>query len=282
MEAVRRDAAVARLRVIGSRALIPLTDFIKSEPASAVRSAALSALEGVDDRRVIDIALAALQDVNSDVVVSAVSVLRGWVTREEGTRVLETLTALAVDRRRGARVRAAALDALGDLPRDLVQPILEQAPATSAAPPDDASAMHDWIRAHGHDAPFSTLHDIVIRARERQGAETAARRAQEWLAARGSGHAALARRGSRVAVYDLREAFDAADAPLPLDFLTAVSLVGDASCLEPMARAWAAGGKEKWWRDRLASAAGEIVHRTRLSGRSAVVKRIRAKYAGFV
>ena len=96
-------------------------------------------------------------------------------------------------------------------------------------------------------------------------------------------HAALARRGSRVALYDLREAFDAAQEPLPLDFLTAVTTIGDASCLEPMARAWAAAAPtEKWWRDRLAEAATDIMHRTRLSGRSALMKRIRAKWAGFM
>jgi hypothetical protein len=58
--------------------------------------------------------------------------------------------------------------------------------------------------------------------------------------------------------------------------------IGDASCLEAMARAWAASPHEGWWRDRLSAAADAIVHRTRLSGRSAILKRIRAKWAGFV
>jgi hypothetical protein len=49
-----------------------------------------------------------------------------------------------------------------------------------------------------------------------------------------------------------------------------------------MARAWAAAPAETWWRERLSAAADAIVHRTRLSGRSAVLKRVRAKWAGFV
>jgi hypothetical protein len=49
-----------------------------------------------------------------------------------------------------------------------------------------------------------------------------------------------------------------------------------------MARAWAAAPPaEAWWRNRLSDAAAEIMHRTRLSGRAAVVRRIRAKFNGF-
>jgi hypothetical protein len=85
-----------------------------------------------------------------------------------------------------------------------------------------------------------------------------------------------------VALYDLRESFDAAQSPLPLDFLFAVRTLGDASCLEPLARAWTASPREEWWRSRLAEAAAEIITRDKLTGRSAVVKRLRAKYAGFI
>ena len=61
-----------------------------------------------------------------------------------------------------------------------------------------------------------------------------------------------------------------------------MSLIGRADCLEPMARAWAAAPGEHWWRERLVETAAEIMHRLRLSGRSAVVKRIRAKYHDFL
>jgi len=100
--------------------------------------------------------------------------------------------------------------------------------------------------------------------------------------ARGAAHLVLAKRESRVALYDLRETFDTAQAPLPLDFLSAITAIGDADCLEPMARAWAASPREGWWRDRLTDAATDIINRLGLSGRSAAVKRVRTKWAGFI
>ena len=64
--------------------------------------------------------------------------------------------------------------------------------------------------------------------------------------------------------------------------LTAMAAVGDASCLEPMARAWSATPDETWWRTRLAEAGANMMRREKLTGRSAVVKRIRAKWPGFI
>ena len=227
----------------------------------------------------------ALDDADVEVAVAAIAVLRGWLERDTGVRVLDALASVALDRARGAALRLAALDALSDLPRDLVQPVMERGAVDQrelALIPDDPAAVRDWIAGHEPDASLSQLHDVVVRAREREATEPHGRGRQEWLTTRGAAHAALARRGSRVALYDLREAFDAAASPLTLDFLTAVTAIGDASCLEPMARAWAVSAQETWWRERLEAAAEAIIHRTRLSGRSAVVKRIRARWPGFV
>ena len=282
-ESIRRDAAVARLRVAGSRALPRLSAFLAATPASAARAAALNALDGIDDARAVDPALAAVDALEPDVVIAAVNVLRGWVAREDGTRVLDALAALAVDRDRDARIRLAALDALSDLPRHLVQPILEQAPPADARTPgDDPLRVREWLATVGRREALSALHDLIVRARERERTEPSLPVRHEWQTARAAVHAALAARGSRVALYDLRETFDAATAPLPRDFVVAITAIGDASCLEPLARAWAAAPGDAWWRDRLAGAATAIVRRTRLSGRSAVVKRIRAKWKGFL
>jgi len=246
--------------------------------------AALRALEGVDDPRAAQAAVAALAGADIPVALAALAVLRGWVADEAGTRVLDVLTAIAVDRTRDAQVRLAALDALSELPNDLVQPILEQAALApqSQAMADDPLTVREWVAARAREAPLSKLHETVTRVRERERLEPSPQRRQEWLLVRGAVHAALAHRGSRVALYDLREAFDGATTPLPLDFLAAVSVIGDESCLEPMARAWATSPKELWWRSRLVEAAGDIMRRTGLGGRSAVVKRIRLKWAGFV
>jgi hypothetical protein len=280
---LQREVAIARLRVIGARAIDKLSALLAPGQPAAARAAALNALEGVDDPRAMDLALGALADTDPDMVSGAVAVLRGWVTREHGTRVMEALTAVALDTTRSPVLRRAALDALSDLPLELVQPLLDQAtPALAPVMPDDPAAAREWLARH-ENAPLSELHAFIVHAREAAKQEPSARRQHEWLGTRAAAHAVLARRGSRVALYDLREAFDGSDRPLPLDFLAAVTTVGDATCLEPMARAWAAApAEETWWRDRLADAAADIMHRTRLSGRSHVVKRIRGKWTGFL
>ena len=290
--ALRRDSAIARLRILGSRAVARLSPLV-TDPDPQIRVAALNALDGIEDTRVIDVALGALSGSDASSAVAALGVLRGWLAREQGTLVLEAVARTALDRQRDAEVRLAALDALSELPRTLVQPILESLDSRALArdkPLDgdgrailgDAATAREWIATHGATAPLSHLHQLVVAIRERERAEPSAQRRQEWVVTRGAAHAALAQRGSRVALYDLREAFDAAAGALPLDYLTAVNAIGDASCLEPMARAWAAAPGDSWWRDRVSEAAAEIMHRTRLSGRSAVVKRIRAKWSGFL
>jgi len=268
----------------GARAPARLAATIQTHPLTQVRAAAMSALEGSGDPRALDLALPALASADADVVLAAIAVLRGQVARETGTRIFDALTAAALDRDRDAAVRLAALDALSTLPPEQVQAIVAEArtePAPSAHT-DDPSTAREWLAANAASAPLSDLHALVTALSAHERSEASARRRQEWQAVRGAAHAVLAQRGSKVALYDLRETFDAAHEPLPLDFLTAAHAIGDASCLEPMARAWAAAPRETWWRERLSEAAEAIVDRTRLSGRSAVIKRLRARYDGFV
>jgi hypothetical protein len=309
-DAVAREAASARLRIIGARALTQLAALVHDERNAAVRVAALATIEGIDHAHIADIAIDALADSDVDVRTAAIPVLRAWMSREPGTRVLEALTGVALDRAQPTTVRLAALDALSDLPRDIVQPILERAPDSSAMAvrdanrrtalfgraamrPDTAKAdagppaftdpqtAREWIGAHD-DASLSVLHDIVVTAREHERTDAATARQRDWMVVRGGVHALLARRRSRVALYDLREAFDAARSPLPLDFLTAIAAIGDGTCLEPLARAWAATSTETWWRERLSEAAADIMHREQITPRSALMKRLRAKWPEFL
>ena len=237
----------------------------------------------MDDKGVVEIATRALSDADEPVRVAAITVLRPWVVREEGTRVMEALVTAALDTHERTSVRLAALEALAQLPAEIVQPIVERAGVAPREPVvDQPDAVHEWLGTHA-GAPLSSLHDLVAQARTREGRETDAIRRQAWLVARGALHAALARRDSRVALYDLREAFGAATAPLPLDFLNAMTAIGDATCLEPMARAWVgAPAGETWWRDRLSQAARELVARHHLTGRHAVVRRVRNRWPGFL
>lgn len=269
---------------MGLRVLPHLATLIESKTPSGARAAALSVVEGFDDARVIGLARTALQELDTDVALAAIGALRGWLTREDGTQALEAITTAALDKRRDGTVRLAALDALSELPPELVAPIRERAPVDGGERPalDDPATLGAWLAEHGATAPFSALHAAVAGAREREQADTLGRRRDEWTRMRGAAHLALAHRGSRVALYDLREAFDVARQPLPADFLAAAARVGDESCLEPMARAWAGAKGEPWWRSRLMEVASDIVSRLRLTGRNTTLKRIREKWHGFV
>jgi hypothetical protein len=283
-DSIRRDAAVARLRILGHRSLPRLVDVISANESPGVRAHALEALEGLNDVRVIDVAFDALGDGDVDVVIAALGVLRGWVAEETGTRLLDAISAIVVDRSRDARVRIAALAALSDLPEHLVRPIRDQAPPPESAGPslEDPAAVREWIQAYGAGATLSTLHRLVTRAREREHAESSSRLRSEWLHARGRAHQALARRESLVALYDLRETFAAAVTALPQSFLSAASAIGDASCLEPLGRAWAAAGKDLNWKHQLSTTAATIMRREKLTGRAAAIKKLRAHFPGFV
>ena len=68
-----------------------------------------------------------------------------------------------------------------------------------------------------------------------------------------------------------------AKAPLPVEFLTALSLVGDASCLAAIAAAHARA-KDAWWREHLARAFRDIVSRERLTRRHSVVRNAEKKW----
>jgi hypothetical protein len=282
-DSIRRDAAVARLRILGRRALPRLIDLVAAHESASVRARALDALEGLGDMRVIDVAFDALRDGDVDVVIAALGVLRGWVAEETGTRLLDAISAITVDRSRDARVRVAALAALSELPEHLVRPIRDQAPPPESAGPslDDPVAVREWIQAYGASATLSTLHELVTRTREREQAESSSRLRSEWVQARGRAHHALARRQSLVALYDLRETFEAASSALPQSFLSTAAAIGDASCLEPLARAWAAAGKDLNWKHQLSTSAAAIMRREKLTGRSAAVKKLRANYPGF-
>ncbi len=280
-DTIRREAALARLRVLGSRAL-PRLEAAISDADAGLRATVLRVLDGIDDPRVVGIATAALRDDSSDVRVHAIAALRPWVTREADTRIMETLVACALDEDQPPDVRAAARDALTQLPQEIVGPILERAPGESQSGPAEPSLVAEWL-ASNPDGPLLTLHAIVARlaAGERRAEHEAER--LSWVVARGAVHAALARRGSAVALYDLRETFGRATAPLPLDYLSAMTALGDQECLEALARAWSATPpSEVWWRARLADAAAAIVARLKLTRRHAAYKRLATRWPGFI
>ena len=105
----------------------------------------------------------------------------------------------------------------------------------------------------------------------------------EWTALRGAAHNALAHRGSRVALYDLKESLEAAREPLPVEFLASRDAIGDASCVESVAAAYArameAGLRvDDWWRQHLTDVFRAIAAREQVSRRTAAGKRITSRW----
>ena len=75
-------------------------------------------------------------------------------------------------------------------------------------------------------------------------------------------------RGSRLAVYDLRESVEALGSQTPVGMLSALQQVGDVSVLDAVADAWA-GSTNAWFRGQLVTIFREIVAREKITKRHA-------------
>ena len=310
-----REAAIARLTVMGPRAVERLVALAGSSAPAVARTAALRTLEAIGDPRALTPALEILADAGSEPAVGAAAagVARVFLRGRRGAAAVDRLTAVVLDRGRAEALRLAALRALRALDLATIAPVLaslaedpsaairaeavtkrtaRRAPAdpvatvTSAAErglpegPGGATALRQALGGVGETVPLPTLLRIVERLREREAGEPAARR-EEWTTARAAAHVALASRGSRLGLYDLRESLEAATAPLPVEFLAALSMAGDVSCLEPIAGAHAKA-KNAWWRDHLADAFRTIIAREKLTRRHSAIRKIEKKWKGLV
>jgi HEAT repeat protein len=308
---VAREAAVARLTVIGSRAVERLIAVATSEADSAdARAAAWRALDAIGDARALEPALRTLGSTATPpaIAAAAAGVARGFIRGPHGAAAVDRLTLVALDRARPETVRVAALRALRTLEPATLAPLLKsleddpraavraeaepRVPSRRTSPReaalvaaaaqrglgDDPAALRAAIARDGASVPLATLLRIVERVREREGAERPALR-DEWRLVRAAAHQALADRGSRIALYDLRESLESANSRLPVEFLTPLQRVGDASCLEAIAAAHARSS-DAWTRGRLADAFYSIVAREKLTQRHAVMKRVARRWKG--
>jgi hypothetical protein len=303
---IAREAAIARLGVIGARAVDPLLEVVRAARTPASAGAAMQALDAIGDPRAIPAAKDALASTDASLFRAAAALLRSFVSSADApsaSAALDALIAAALDPSRPSAVRSAALEALQDLPPQFIEPVrralardpdLASTRETSSAAvpidqvwrdaiagrlPDSPVAMKTALARHAASAPLTQLQRLVdaLRARE-QGEKDAAVRA-EWQAVRGQVHQGLASRGSRVALYDLRESL-LAEGPLPVAFLAAIEEVGDAGCLEPLAAAYDASSRtgDAWWREHVASAFRAIVQREGLTRRHTAVKRVLSRW----
>lgn len=299
---VQREAAIARLSIIGPRAVDRLVAAYNTASDRDTRIAILRSLESIGDRRMVAVARKAIAE-GSDEAVAAAAALRGLLNSPHAPTAadaLDTLVSVALDATAEQRLRLAAFTALQELPPDIraqvaaaggqisifsterenrdLTPEAAWADALNGRLPDDPAALRDLVQTRGASAGLGVLQKLIdaVRARE-QNAKPASRRAG-WQALRGSLHQALALRGSRIALYDLRETLETAAVPLPVSFLAALHVVGDASCLPLLAEAHARAAAHPAWRGQVAAAFQAIAKRERLTKRHAVMKRIAAKW----
>jgi hypothetical protein len=298
---------VARLTLAGPRAVDRLADVVGSEASSPVRIAALRALEAIAEPAALPSILHAAYAADPDVAVAAVGAAGPFLPGRHGPLVVDRLTALALDPARAAAVRVAAVRALRVLKRATLAPLLKRLARDSnetlrleARRPNDfdpvavltAAAAGDlpadpeelWAAIHeaGQHAPLTSLLGVVqrIKAREemvgapghRAGPDARDRAA--WTRVRGRAHLVLASRGSRVALYDLRESLSDAPGALPVEFLSALMAIGDASCLDAVVAAYARTTTDDWWRRQLAAAFRAIVAREKLTRRHAAIRKL--------
>ena len=304
-DALRRETAIARLSVIGSRAVTRLLSLVADAAAVPhARLGGLTALETIADPRACTIAIKLSGDADVRLAVAAIGVL-GALTHghdAHADKAFDRLTSLALDATIDSDRRVAACRGLEGLPANVVSPILDalaadspaavQAHATRAQAgatqpietltekglPSDPTVLIAILREEGGEARLTLLRDLIDRVRERERATTSVEARGPWMAARGLIHQQLALRNSRLAVYDLRETLEASSQPLPVGFLAAAVAVGDIGCLEPIAASWVAATSDRWWRDHLAEAFTAIVRREKLTRRHAVLKKILEKW----
>jgi hypothetical protein len=286
----RREAAVARLTILGSRVVPQLIAAFESTNERDRQIAILRVLEAIADERVLPVAQAAVA-AGGDVAVAGIVVLRELLTkttRGADVRALDLLLAIARDDAGDRRLRAAALEALESAPADVREVVRAMGKPEDPAEalwqdalaghlPDNPRQLREAISVRAADAPLADLRRLVEAVAERERAQTKPPALNDWKAARGAVHQALGLRGSRVALYDLRETFERATGPLPSPFLAAVNLVGDDSCVEPLASAYANADAEPRWKHQLAQAFHEIVKRQRLTKRHSTLRRALAK-----
>ena len=310
---VARESAIARLIVIGPRAVERLLVVVRSSPDPLARQSGLRALEGIRDPRCVPTALdIASSDADSLVAAAAVAVARVFIRQDKSTAIVERMTTIALEPSRASGVRLAAVAALKDLGPSTVAPLLKALAADAdaairaeASPPpksartantrtstqsdadavlaraadeglvDDPDRLREALASASKSAPLASLLRIAERMREREAAEPASRR-EPWAAGRAAAHLALAKRRSRIGVYDLREWLQTDRTPLPVDALAALSLIGDSSCLEPIAVRYAAL-RDEWSRTKFADVFRSIVRREALSRRHATIRRIERK-----
>jgi hypothetical protein len=310
---VHREAAIARLTVIGPRAVAKLIEAYGVTADRAARIAILRALEGIGDHRALPVARQAVLDgAGGDVALAAVGVLRSLLTsphERSAATALDTLVSVTLDRAQDRRLRQAGFDALQEMPASVRVRVAEALGADSESTvnrtggdrdteevragavwddaangqlPESPEVLREIVPARAPRTPLNTLRKMIDAARTRER-DAAAADKERWRALRGSLHQSLALRGSRVALYDLRESIEESQGEVPASFVSAIQVLGDRTCLEPLAALWErVGAKDAHGRHQISAAFQAVAKREKAGKRDALMKRILAKSPGLL
>ncbi len=303
---IAREAAVARLAIAGARA-----EGLVIQALGAADHRGQAALLGVLERWTTDRALSAgidcLASADPTVATAAVAAVRAHLQSADpdlASRALDALVTTSRDVDRAEAARLAAIDAVADAGgasamaavqerlRDDPNPRIRRAVADAAGPAGlsggaqieavaadpgrDPLAVQRLIGEAGAHGGLAALHQLVLALAHRERTATTDADRAGWTLALGAAHHALAARGSRLARLDLRDALERTPPERLGELVAAAELVGDASCLGPLAAAWAAG--EEPTRARVAAAFAAIVARDSLTRRHAAVKDVIARW----
>ena len=256
-------------------------------------------------------AVADARDEVAEAGVVALAVLLTAPRSTVAATALDHVTAAALDTSRARQVRLAALRALVALDLDIVAPLraqlltdadVEVRAAAEAVPgsaanedasptgpssaasspvavvlaaaggtfPNDPDDLRMALVSAGEEVALADLHRVIQRLRE---VERHSPEEGEWRAARATAHQALATRGSRLAVYDLRETVQALGVATPVGVLSALQAVGDTASLDAVVEAWVASD-DPWFRGQLAATFAAIVQREGLTRRHGAVRKL--------
>jgi hypothetical protein len=282
-DAVARESAVARLRLLAPRAVDALLRAYERASPTA-RIGILRALERAASPRLVPLAREAVAAGGADAQLAAIALLRAIAGsgHAAATRdALDALVAVALDDSRPAAARDAARDAAG-LPAPAGTPPREDDAWTAALDgqlPVSPDTLKSALNARRSTARLTDLQRLVDRIRARERKEDDPARREQWRAVRGAVHQVLAARNSRLALYDLRDSLLEPER-LPVAFLAAIEEIGDASCVDTLAAAYEASSRsgDTWWREHLASAFRAIVQREGLTRRHTAIKRALARW----
>jgi len=300
------ELAAARLVILGSRALRHLETLLRQNLEEQPLLRVLDVLERVTDARVAALAAPLLSDPRDPIACAAAGLVKKGLASHEravAATALQALLATASAASERPVVARAALAALSELPQAVLEPLRQAASAFDAAAndtatrdPDDSQALlRRWLQsapgsepvelirlafeACSRTAPLSLIHAVVERARRMEQGGTDVE-AEAWRNLRGLAHQALGARGSRVALYDLRETVGKEPDRVTIGMLGALSALADRTDLDAIATAWASAG-DPWQKSRFEEVGRRIVERDAVDTRHGAGRQFALRHADF-